>query len=167
VIVRTARGEPDQARGCRPTQCGANRTRGRNCRRHAHCRSGWRALWPDEKLLVVADLHLEKGSAYAVRGVLLPPYDTATTLARLAKLIERYRPGLIIALGDSFHDGGGPARTADVSRAALRALQRGRDWLWIVGNHDPELPCDIGGAGCADAVDRFPDLPARAFGEIL
>jgi uncharacterized protein len=101
--------------------------------------------WPDERLLVVADLHLEKGSAFAVRGVLLPPYDTATTLARLAKLIERYRPGLVIALGDSFHDGGGPARMPGVSRAALAALQRGRDWLWIAGNHDPHLPSDIGG----------------------
>jgi uncharacterized protein len=101
--------------------------------------------WPDERLLVVADLHLEKGSAFAVRGVLLPPYDTVTTLARLAKLIERYRPGLVIALGDSFHDGGGPARMPGVSRAALNALQRGRDWLWIAGNHDPNLPSDIGG----------------------
>jgi uncharacterized protein len=101
--------------------------------------------WPDERLLVVADLHLEKGSAFAVRGVLLPPYDTVTTLARLAKLIERYRPSLVIALGDSFHDGGGPARMSNVSRAALQALQRGRDWLWIAGNHDPDLPSDIGG----------------------
>jgi len=101
--------------------------------------------WPDERLLAVADLHLEKGSAFATRGVLLPPYDTATTLARLAKLIERYRPGLVVALGDSFHDDGGPARMADVSHAALAALQRGRDWLWIPGNHDPNLPRDIGG----------------------
>jgi uncharacterized protein len=100
--------------------------------------------WPDERLLVVADLHLEKGSAFAVRGVLLPPYDTATTLARLAQLIERYRPDLVIALGDSFHDDGGPARMSDVSRASLHALQRGRDWLWIAGNHDPDLPSDIG-----------------------
>ena len=169
MIVRTARGEPDRRRRGDADLPNAGRTE------HVVGIAGATLIadpagvlyWPDEKLLVVADLHLEKGSAYAVRGVLLPPYDTATTLARLAKLIERYRPGLIIALGDSFHDGGGPARTADVSRAALRALQRGRDWLWIVGNHDPELPCDIGGAGCADAVDRFPDLPARAFGEIL
>jgi metallophosphoesterase superfamily enzyme len=68
--------------------------------------------WPDESLLVVADLHLEKGSAFAARGVLLPPYDTAATLARLAMLIERYAPRLVIALGDSFHDGGGPAISA-------------------------------------------------------
>jgi uncharacterized protein len=101
--------------------------------------------WPDEKLLVVADLHLEKGSAFAARGVLLPPYDSATTLARLARLVERYAPQCVIALGDSFHDGGGPLRLAESSRAALTALQRGRDWLWIAGNHDPEPADNIGG----------------------
>ena len=101
--------------------------------------------WPDEGLLLVADLHLEKGSSFAARGVLLPPYDTATTLARLARLIERYAPRLVIALGDSFHDGGGPARMDDISRVALKALQRGRDWLWIAGNHDPDPAENIGG----------------------
>jgi uncharacterized protein len=107
-------------------------------------------FWPDESLLVVADLHLEKGSAFATRGVLLPPYDTATTLARLALLIERYAPRLVIALGDSFHDGGGPARMSDISRAALKALQRGRDWLWIAGNHDPDPGENIGGRFAAE-----------------
>jgi uncharacterized protein len=101
--------------------------------------------WPDESLLVVADLHLEKGSAFAARGVLLPPYDTAATLARLARLIECYAPRLVIALGDSFHDGGGPARMSDISRAGLKTLQRGRDWLWIAGNHDPDPADNIGG----------------------
>ena len=108
--------------------------------------------WPDEKLLAVADLHLEKGSAFAARGVLLPPYDTATTLARLARLIERYAPRVVIALGDSFHDGGGPARMDDISRVALKALQRGRDWVWIAGNHDPDPAENIGG--------RFADVLA-------
>ena len=101
--------------------------------------------WPDERLLAVADLHLEKGSAFAARGVLLPPYDTTATLARLAKLIEHYRPALVVALGDSFHDGRGPARMPEVSRAALATLQRGRDWLWLAGNHDPDPPQGVGG----------------------
>src|SRR5437763_781711 len=39
--------------------------------------------WPDEGVLAIADLHLEKGSSFAARGVPLPPYDTAATLARL------------------------------------------------------------------------------------
>jgi uncharacterized protein len=66
-------------------------------------------------------------------------------LARLAMLIERYAPRLVIALGDSFHDGGGPARLSDISRAGLKTLQRGRDWLWIAGNHDPDPADNIGG----------------------
>jgi uncharacterized protein len=102
-------------------------------------------FWPDEKLLVVADLHLEKGSAFAKRGVLLPPYDTASTLARLSRLVEHYVPRILIALGDSFHDDGGPLRMSDIDRIKLKGLQRGRDWVWIAGNHDPDLPPDIGG----------------------
>jgi DNA ligase-associated metallophosphoesterase len=101
--------------------------------------------WPDEKLLVVADLHLEKGSAFAARGVLLPPYDTATTLARLADLVGRYAPRLVIALGDSFHDNGGPLRMGGADRASLAILQRGRDWVWITGNHDPDPAEGVGG----------------------
>jgi uncharacterized protein len=109
-------------------------------------------FWPEENMLIVADLHLEKGSAFAARGVLLPPYDTASTLAGLARLIERYAPQIVMALGDSFHDGGGPARMADTDRASLKALQRGRDWLWIAGNHDPDPADGVGG--------RFADMLA-------
>jgi DNA ligase-associated metallophosphoesterase len=101
--------------------------------------------WPDEQLLIVADLHLEKGSAFARRGVLLPPYDTAATLARLARLVERYTPRLVVALGDNFHDDDGPLRMSSADRATLKLLQRGRDWVWIAGNHDPNLPDGIGG----------------------
>ena len=102
-------------------------------------------FWPEQGMLAVADLHLEKGSSFAERGVLLPPYDTAATLARLNALIVRYAPRLVVALGDSFHDGRGPARLADTDRATLKAMQRGRDWVWIAGNHDPEPADNIGG----------------------
>ena len=101
--------------------------------------------WPEQGMLAVADLHLEKGSSFAERGVLLPPYDTAATLARLGALIGRYAPRLVVALGDSFHDGRGPARLADTDRATLKAMQSGRDWVWIAGNHDPDPAENIGG----------------------
>ena len=101
--------------------------------------------WPEQGMLAVADLHLEKGSSFAERGVLLPPYDSAATLARLGPLIARYAPRLVVALGDSFHDGRGPARLADTDRATLKAMQRGRDWVWIAGNHDPNPADNIGG----------------------
>jgi uncharacterized protein len=102
-------------------------------------------FWPEQSLLAVADLHLEKGSSFAERGVLLPPYDTAATLARLGALIARYAPRMVVALGDFFHDGRGPARLADTDRATLKAMQKGRDWIWITGNHDPEPAENIGG----------------------
>ena len=105
--------------------------------------------WPDERMLVVADLHLEKGSAFAKRGVLLPPYDTASTLARLAGVLLRYAPRSIVALGDSFHDGDGPRRMSSADATTMRALRTGRDWIWIAGNHDAELPRDIGGSFAA------------------
>jgi DNA ligase-associated metallophosphoesterase len=127
--------------------------------------------WPEQRALVVADLHLEKGSSFAARGVLLPPYDTAATLARLMGLIDRYAPRLVIALGDSFHDGRGPARVTSDDRAALHALQRGRDWLWIAGNHDPDRPAGLGGDFAAvlalgPLVFRHEPSPGDAGGEI-
>jgi uncharacterized protein len=101
--------------------------------------------WPEQQLLCVADLHLEKGSSFARRGMLLPPYDTGATLHALDALIARYAPRLVVALGDSFHDGGGPARMAARDRDVLTALQRGRDWIWIAGNHDPDPAPAVGG----------------------
>jgi hypothetical protein len=106
---------------------------------------GCALYWPDEGTLIVADLHLEKGSSFARRGMLLPPYDTGATLARLARVIALHAPRRVIALGDSFHDGAAPARVMPQDRAALAALQRGRDWIWIAGNHDPDPARDIGG----------------------
>jgi DNA ligase-associated metallophosphoesterase len=101
--------------------------------------------WPEHGLLAVADLHLEKGSSFAARGQLLPPYDTAATLARLTRVVARYAPRLVVALGDSFHDGEGPARLSPEDRDHLATLQRGRDWIWLTGNHDPKPADGIGG----------------------
>jgi DNA ligase-associated metallophosphoesterase len=101
--------------------------------------------WADRRMLIVADLHLEKGSSYARRGQLLPPYDTTETLRRLGRLMARLDPAVVIALGDSFHDDGGSARLSHRDGDALRALQRGRDFVWIAGNHDPGRPQGLDG----------------------
>ncbi|WP_449257063.1 ligase-associated DNA damage response endonuclease PdeM [Bosea sp. (in: a-proteobacteria)] len=111
------------------------------------------ALWlPEERTLVVADLHLEKGSAYAARGVMLPPYDSTATLAALAAAIRRHQPARVIALGDSFHDRDAENRLAPEARVALGAMQQGRDWLWITGNHDPAVSRAMGGESAAEIM---------------
>ncbi len=101
--------------------------------------------WPAEKALIVADLHLEKGSSFARHGQMLPPYDTRETLARLARVIDRYEAETVIALGDSFHDRDGPSRMHDDDRRALRMMQDHCEWIWVTGNHDPEIAHDMGG----------------------
>lgn len=102
-------------------------------------------FWPERRMLLVADLHLEKGSACAARGSLLPPFDTADTLERLAWAVACHDPAIVVALGDSFHDTAGTERLVPQDRARLASLQRGRDWVWIAGNHDPEPGRDVGG----------------------
>ncbi|QBR70110.1 phosphoesterase [Beijerinckiaceae bacterium] len=104
-------------------------------------------FWHEERLLIVADLHFEKGSAFAARKVFLPPYDTAATLELLARLIAFYKPRAVMALGDSFHDGRAGERLAMRDRAMIRALQAGREWIWIAGNHDRDLPAGLEGEG--------------------
>src|SRR5437773_12432644 len=80
-------------------------------------------FWEEQRLLVVSDLHLEKGSSFAMRGVLLPPYDTLATLGRLAAVISRHDPRIVIALGDSFHDRTAHERLTAEDRDAVTALQ--------------------------------------------
>jgi uncharacterized protein len=126
-------------------------------------------FWQEQRLLVVSDLHLEKGSSFAARGVLLPPYDTVATLSRLAAVIARHDPRMVIALGDSFHDRYAHERLSAPDRDALSAMQARRDWIWISGNHDPALPSSLGGIVATEVAIgriRFRHEPTGAFGEI-
>ena len=71
--------------------------------------------WAAERLLCVADLHLGRSERLARRGGgLLPPYETAETLDRLADEIARLAPG----------DRGLPRR--QLRRRALRRRARAR-----------------------------------------
>jgi uncharacterized protein len=127
--------------------------------------------WPAERTLVVADMHLEKGSAFAARGQLLPPYDSAATLARLVRLVARLRPARLIALGDSFHDVRAGGRMEPSVAAALTALAASLDMVWIAGNHDPEIPDWLPGArhaefGLGPLLFRHEPRPGAQPGEV-
>lgn len=117
------------------------------------------ALWlPAYRTLIAADLHLEKGSAFATRGQMLPPYDSRATLERLAAEIHDLDPARVILLGDSFHDSRAIARMAADDRDRLDRMATGRDWLWLEGNHDREAL-----ARDAEAIAR---LPGRIVGDL-
>ncbi|GGE31452.1 metallophosphatase [Agaricicola taiwanensis] len=127
--------------------------------------------WPSEAMLIVADLHLEKGSSRAARGYLVPPYDTSAALAGLVALRQRYQPKAVLALGDTFHDRRAGERMAPRDADTLASLSQGCDWLWIAGNHDREAPALIRGDWlsewrCGSLVFRHEPTAAAAPGEI-
>lgn len=103
------------------------------------------AFSPAHSTLVLADLHFEKGSAYARTRQFLPPYDTFNTLERMAQAMARHRPARVIALGDSFHDGGAGERLGAEARDLLEKLTAQAQFVWIAGNHDPDPPAWLEG----------------------
>ena len=105
-----------------------------------------RALyWPREQALLVADLHLEKGSFFARHGQFVPPYDSRETLDRVARAIGQTGARRVITLGDNFHDSEGSTRLEPHACGMLEALTRAVDWVWITGNHDPDMEARCGG----------------------
>jgi uncharacterized protein len=92
--------------------------------------------WRAQDALLVSDLHLEKASAYALSGQMLPPYDSVSTLHDIAALCRTYRPAKIISLGDNFHDDDGEHRLAESAAGLLVDLACDTEWIWITGNHD-------------------------------
>lgn len=111
-----------------------------------------RALfWPRENALLVADLHLEKGSFFARHGQMVPPYDSRATLERLALALRQTGARRVYCLGDSFHDAAGTERLEPHAAGMLDALTRATNWLWITGNHDHGAEAHPGGTRVDEA----------------
>lgn len=102
-------------------------------------------FWPATFTLVVSDLHLEKGSAFARKGMLLPPWDTHATLDRLTLLLRRWKPRTVVTLGDTFHDDDGPTRLPAGELRRLRDMTEAHRFVWVLGNHDPTPPDGLDG----------------------
>ncbi|MEM7666327.1 MAG: ligase-associated DNA damage response endonuclease PdeM [Pseudomonadota bacterium] len=100
--------------------------------------------WPRERALLVADLHLEKGSWYAQTGQMLPPYDSRETLERVADSVKATGARRVITLGDNFHDDAGTNRLDPYAAGMLDVLTRALDWVWITGNHDEQMGRSFG-----------------------
>ena len=106
------------------------------------------AYLPDSETILVADMHFEKGSYLRkIGGSVLPAFDTFDTIERLWDIAQTYSPKQIIALGDSFHDVEADKRLSPQSAARLNALSREYcEIIWILGNHDPDIPEILEGA---------------------
>ena len=130
-------------------------------------------FWHQQNMLVVGDLHLEKASSYHKSGQILPPYDTAETLHRLAVAIKFFTPARIMLLGDIFHDGEAWLRMRVPDRHQLLKLFEGIDTIWVKGNHDEHFvpPGHISQESCVldginfrhmmDTTEQAPEISAH------
>ena len=130
-------------------------------------------FWPDQSLLIVGDLHLEKASSYHASGQFLPPYDTAQTLARLQDTILACGAGRVMFLGDVFHDGRAWGRMSEANKNLLADMLHQIDSIWIEGNHDQSfvppghsatIEAEIGGIvfrHIMDPDDARPEISAH------
>jgi DNA ligase-associated metallophosphoesterase len=108
--------------------------------------------WPVQQMLLVADLHLEKASSFARGGQMLPPYDSLATLEKLERLIVLTGARTVICLGDNFHDHGAEGRLSGRAAEILKQLTSQIEWIWITGNHDPQIKAAWGGRSMDELV---------------
>ena len=110
--------------------------------------------WPARRALLLADLHLEKGSFFAAAGQMLPPYDSRATMEAIDALVTSTRPERVFCLGDNYHDDAGEARLAPCAASILQRLTGTLDWIWIRGNHDREVRGRWGGRAVAELEEH-------------
>ena len=96
-------------------------------------------FWPAENTLIVADLQLSGGSYLDGYDVILPPYDTASSFEKLEDALDRYDPARVVVLGSSF-DGLSSSGLSAHRTDWLQDMMEGRDWYWVTGDEDTELP---------------------------
>lgn len=96
-----------------------------------------RALyWERERLLVVADVHLGKGSVLRRAGVAVPSGSTQTDLQRLDALIDQHRAQRLLVLGDLFHGALAADEDWHAQVDAFRERHAGLAIDVVRGNHD-------------------------------
>src|SRR5690606_28429558 len=61
------------------------------------------AFLPENRLLVVADIHLGKASHFRKAGIMIPSPILSADLQRMDELITALNPATVVFLGDLFH----------------------------------------------------------------
>lgn len=108
--------------------------RGQTC----HLLAERAVFWEEQKMLILADLHLGKQAVFQKAGIPIPQTMMDDDLTELGKLIERWQPKSCIIVGDLIHAKGGLSAT--VREQFSQWLQSiNCDVHVVLGNHDRAL----------------------------
>jgi len=114
-----------------------------NCKGEKLILSKDRAIyWESKKMLIISDLHLGKGAHFRQAGIQVPATITGTDLDKLALLIKKFSPEILLVTGDMFHHKmNSEVEMFQVWRTQYPELKI----ILIKGNHDLLRPKDYNG----------------------
>ncbi|MEO1023359.1 MAG: ligase-associated DNA damage response endonuclease PdeM [Bacteroidota bacterium] len=112
-------------------------------------------LWKAESILIVADVHLGKSGHFRKHGIPVPDTVNNANLRLLSTLIEQYKPGRLIFLGDLFHSD--PNEEWE-EFAYWRSSWNSVDMLLTMGNHEIADVSDYSRIGltCSNSIELDP-----------
>jgi uncharacterized protein len=102
-----------------------------------------RALyWPQQRCLLVADVHLGKADTFRQYGIGVPQGLQHDDLARLKSVLALTNPRRCVVLGDLVHGRILGEETVQAWNALVHS-QPSTQFELVVGNHDQALPADV------------------------
>ena len=93
-------------------------------------------LWPAQRTVFIADLHMGKDEIFRRSGILIPQGTTETDLRRLQNIVEAHGVARVVLLGDFLHGASPQAPTHAGLFDRWRAAHSAVDFIVIAGNHD-------------------------------
>ena len=93
-------------------------------------------VWPAERTVFIADVHLGKAAVFRARGIPVPRGTTSAMLMRLTHLIARTQAQRLVVLGDFLHARESHAHGTLAALRAWRADHAALDCIIVQGNHD-------------------------------
>ncbi|MEZ4911275.1 MAG: ligase-associated DNA damage response endonuclease PdeM [Saprospiraceae bacterium] len=95
---------------------------------------GEKALWhKSAKILLVSDVHVDKVHHFRKNGIPLPFQSKNKSLESLTLLVEKYRPKILVFLGDLFHSS---TNEGTASFLLWRQQLGDIETILVRGNHD-------------------------------
>lgn len=100
------------------------------------CLSQRMLLWPEQRTLFVADVHLGKAASFRAAGVAMPTGHSGHDLDRIAALLIAHQATRLVILGDMVHTRTSYTDALDRNFRAFRARHSDVEFILVRGNHD-------------------------------
>lgn len=136
-----------------------------------------RALyWPARRTLLMADMHCGKAATFRAGQLAIPDGNMEADFERLTVTLESTDARRLVILGDWIHAAVGCTERVIHAMRLWRDRHRGRDVVWIRGNHDrgrrAHLAAQLGFCECEELQEgpfRFchdPAIPGSRVGQV-